>query len=372
MMVWIILALMTGAAVLAVLWPLGRDRPEDAAGETATDAAFYKAQLAEIERDAERGLIEPADAETARVEAGRRLLASNRRARAIVAADPGAGRRRLAAAVALIGVPLVSLSVYLTIGHPALPDMPLGARADRARPDMSMAQAVARIEDHLAKNPDDGRGFEVVGPVYLSAGRYADAERAFASAIRLLGESAARLENLGEAQVGLADGVVTAAARASFDKALGLDGRLVKARYFRAVAAEQDGDKARALQLFGELAAEAPTGTPLKARLDEKVAALGGAPVSAPRDETAETLASMPPADRMAAIRGMVEGLDARLSQNGEDPEGWLRLVRSYMVLGEAEKARNALARGRAALALDGAGLKRLEALGRELKIEGS
>ncbi|PSC04509.1 c-type cytochrome biogenesis protein CcmI [Alsobacter soli] len=371
MTLWIVLALMTGAAVLAVLWPLGRAQSQQPSAETATDAAFYKAQLAEIERDAERGLIEPSEAETAKVEAARRLLASARRGEAAGPLSATAGRRRAAAVVALVGLPLVSLTIYLTLGNPAIPDMPLQARNDRAAPDMSMGQALARIEEHLAKNPNDGRGQEVVGPVYMSMGRFADAERAFAAAIRILGDSPHRWESLGEAQVAQADGIVTANARTSFDKALALDAKLVKARYYRALAAEQDGDKAKALSLYSELAAEAPAGAPIKARLDDKVAELGGKPPQ-PSGEAAQAIAGMAAGDRMTAIRGMVASLDARLAEKGDDVEGWLRLVRSYMVLGEPEKARDAFARGRAALASDQTGRDRLEALGRELKIEGS
>ena len=74
----------------------------------------------------------------------------------------------------------------------------------------------------------------------------------------------------------------------------------------------------------------------------------------------------------MTAIRGMVDALAARLEQNGADVEGWLRLVRSYAVLGEAEKARDAFARGKAALASDTTGRERLDALGRELNLGGS
>ncbi|TXM81385.1 c-type cytochrome biogenesis protein CcmI, partial [Methylobacterium sp. WL116] len=72
--IWFILAAMTAAAVLALLWPMSRRVAivPDAAG-TVTETAFYEDQLAEIERDLDRGLIAPAEAESARTEAARRL-----------------------------------------------------------------------------------------------------------------------------------------------------------------------------------------------------------------------------------------------------------------------------------------------------------
>ena len=73
----------------------------------------------------------------------------------------------------------------------------------------------------------------------------------------------------------------------------------------------------------------------------------------------------------MKAIRAMVEGLAARLAQNGHDLEGWLRLVRSYTVLQEPEKARSALIDAKRNLAGDKDAIARLEALARELGLEG-
>ncbi|WP_460449455.1 c-type cytochrome biogenesis protein CcmI [Alsobacter sp. SYSU BS001988] len=373
MLVWIIMALMTGAAVFAVIGPLGRDRPAtEASPEAATDAHFYRSQIADIERDAERGLIDPAEAETAKVEAARLLLAAARRGEGHAEPSPAQGRRRLASGLALVGVPLLSLGLYLGLGNPNIADQPLRDRVAKSGSELGLDQAVAKIEEHLAANPQDGRGFEVVGPVYMSRGRYDDAQRAFENAIRLLGESGERFEKLGEAQVASAEGVVTAAARQSVEKALSLDPKLVKARFYRALAFEQDGATEQALAIYGELASEAPPGSPVRIRLNEKISSLGGSPPDQPSGAAADAIASMPAGERQDAIRSMVAGLDARLAANGADVEGWLRLVRSYMVLGEPAKARDALARARAALAGDAPGLGRIEALGRELKIEGS
>ena len=76
--IWFILAAMTAAAVLGLLWPMSRRAavPTGEAGGSglATETAFYEDQIAEIERDLERGLIAPDEAETAKAEAGRRLL----------------------------------------------------------------------------------------------------------------------------------------------------------------------------------------------------------------------------------------------------------------------------------------------------------
>jgi cytochrome c-type biogenesis protein CcmH len=64
--------------------------------------------------------------------------------------------------------------------------------------------------------------------------------------------------------------------------------------------------------------------------------------------------------DRSAMIRGMVERLATRLHQNGDDVEGWLRLVRAYMVMGDADKAKAASSDARQAVAKDPERLQQL------------
>jgi cytochrome c-type biogenesis protein CcmH len=78
---------------------------------------------------------------------------------------------------------------------------------------------------------------------------------------------------------------------------------------------------------------------------------------------------AMPQAERDAAIRGMVESLDRRLAAKGGSPDEWLRLVRSYSILGEREKAAGALDRARMALAANPEAVARLDGLARDLDL---
>src|SRR3954470_8894430 len=131
MLLWIVFALMTAVAVLAVLWPLGRARATDTSG---SDVAVYRDQLAEIDRDRAAGRIAEREAEAARVEVSRRLLAAADAAAAAdsaaAAAQPSAAawRRRAAAGAALTVLPLGAVAFYLMLGSPDLPGEPLSAR----------------------------------------------------------------------------------------------------------------------------------------------------------------------------------------------------------------------------------------------------
>ena len=364
---WFVFALMTVAAVFAVLWPLGRaGRVPDQGSETAV----YKDQLAEIERDLAAGLIAAPEAEAARVEIGRRLLA----AAGSEAAPVGGSNlkwRRAAAVLALVGLPLVAIGLYIPLGSPRLQDFPL---AERSRaPDMaqSLENLVAQVEQHLEKNPTDGRGWNVLAPVLVRLGRYDDAVRAYRNVLAYNGESPERRSDLGEALSAAAGGVVTAEAKAEFERAHALNADEPKANYFLGLAAEQDGRKDDAAAIWRALLAKAPADAPWRPLLQSSLARVGGSPIPALSDETIASAKDMSEGDRGAMVRGMVERLANRLKQNGDDVDGWLRLVRAYLVMGERDKAKDALTDARQAVANDAERLRQLNEGLKNLGLDG-
>jgi cytochrome c-type biogenesis protein CcmH len=380
MTLWFGLALMTAAAVLAVLWPLSRRRRELRSG---SDVAVYRDQLEEIERDRAAGLIADNEAAGAKVEVSRRLLAAADAPAAPAGNAAATTRRRRAVAVAaLVALPLGAVGLYLALGSPLLPDQPLGARLAEARANQSMESLIAQVEAHLAQRPDDGRGWEVIAPIYLRLGRFDDAVKARRNALRLNGDSAERQAALGEALVFGANGVVTAEAKSAFEKAVALDPAHVQARYFLGLAAEQDGDRTRAATTWRALIESAPPEAPwvefvrgALARVEGAAGASAGAAGagagSGPSEEQVAASSELSPEQRKLMIQGMVDRLAERLNRDGSDVEGWLRLVRSYMVLGQADKARAAAADARRALAGDPNKLRRLDDLVKGLGIEG-
>jgi cytochrome c-type biogenesis protein CcmH len=378
MTLWFGLALMTAAAILAVLWPLARRASPLRSG---SDVAIYRDQLEEIERDRAAGLIEDKEAASAQVEVSRRLIAAADAQTALPSNVPSARwRRRAVAIVALVLLPLGATGLYLALGSPLLPDQPLAPRLAAARGNQSVDTLIAQVEAHLERNPDDGRGWEVIAPVYLRLGRFDDAVRARRHALRLNGTTAERESAFGEALVFAANGVVTAEAKAAFERAVALDANGVQARYFLGLAAEQDGDRAQAAATWRALIEAAPPDAPwidllrrALARVDPAGApgsASGGAS-SGPSEEQVAASSELAPEQRQAMIQGMVERLSERLHRDGADVEGWLRLVRSYMVLGQPDKARAAVVDARRALAGDAIKLRRLDDLLKGLGLEG-
>jgi cytochrome c-type biogenesis protein CcmH len=366
-MIWVVFAAMTGLAVFSVLWPLSLSRR--IAPANLPNISLYEAQLAEIDRDAASGLIPPPDVAAAKAEAARRLLAVS----GTQPTPPPAQRNvRFAAAAAIILIPALTLGLYGRFGRPDLPDAPLAARLEPADPDKTdLASAIVRIEAHLREHPEDGRGWEVIAPVYLRLGRTEEARRAFAEAIRLLGDTPARQAGLGEAILANAQGVVTAEARQAFEKASATDPSLPQPRYYLGLAALQDGKPDQARAMWTKLVDEAPPGASWAPALRQRIAALSGPAAAGPENAAGKSIASLPPAERAAAIRSMVEGLSARLQQNGGSLDEWTRLVRAYMVLNEREKARATLADARSKFGSDAAATTQLDRLARELGLEG-
>jgi cytochrome c-type biogenesis protein CcmH len=404
MILWLIFGLMTLAAVWAVCWPLARRRKYVRSG---TDVEVYRDQLDEIGRDETAGLIGSAEAEAARVEVSRRLIAAAENAKsASTAPAPGtAGSYRWATLMAAVVVlPLGASLIDLSLGSPNFVPVAMNAARDDSALPAGIEKTVAEVEAYLKSNPANGRGWEVLAPVYIRLGRFDDAVEARRKALELLGPTTTRLDDLGEAIVMASNGVVTPEAKSLFERASAGDTDDAMSEYYLGLSAKQAGRRDEALKRWTALVSKAREGAPwlplvksALARIDEKgptfiappssaaasppgPGAAGPTGPNAPAVATAPpgpdasqvaAAAQMPPAERNEMIEGMVARLAQRMAENGSDVDGWLRLIRAYSVLGEREKALGAAANARAALAGNSDNLRRIGELAKELGLEG-
>lgn len=370
MVFWLIIVLMTAAAIFAVLWPLSRDPKTVRSG---SEIAVYEDQIDEIERDRKSGLIGDAEAEAARVEVSRRLLAAADAGATVEGLPVSTWPRRAAAAAALIALPIGAGGFYLSTGSPNLPDQPLAARMTEPSEHRSIANLIVQVEQHLERNPVDARGWEVLAPIYLRLGRHADAVKARRNILRISGANAEREADLGEALTAQAQGVVTAEAKAAFERALAHDAKEVKARFFMGLAAEQDGKREEAAKAWRELIAQAPPGANWTGFVREALARVEGKPAAerGPGVDDAKAASELTDEQRAQMIRGMVDRLAERLKADGSDLEGWLRLVRAYTVLGERDRASAAASDARKALASEPDKMRELDEALKGLGIEG-
>jgi cytochrome c-type biogenesis protein CcmH len=367
---WLIAAAMVILAVALVLRPLMRARPM-ALQRAAYDLPVYRDQLAEVERDVARGLLNAEEARAARLEIERRLLAAADEGGEMAEKDAMTARspRWLPVTIAA-ALPLAALAVYLVVGHPDLPSQPLAENGIVPPPSQERAELenlVTQLSARMAADPSDPKGWLLLGRSYSSLGRFKESADAFAQAIQRGANDAAVQSAYGEALTMANDGAVPEPAVKAFEAALAVDPKESRARYYQALAKAQSGALDEALDLWVKLEADAPPGAPWRgtvgARIDQTAKALGRDPAtlpgrklaaapSGPSAEDMQAAANMSPEEREKFIRGMVDRLAQRLQQQPNDTDGWVMLATSYTTLGDPRGARDAWAKA-AALAPD-------------------
>lgn len=398
MLLWVLLAVLTAGAITYTLRPLIAKDPTIKEAAKA-DIAVYKDQLTEINSDLDRGLINADEAEAARAELARRLLKradaadreAGRRDVSVGTADAARGARsgrEWAAMAAAAVVPIAALVTYISVGSPGLPARPYAERIAAPSEKSSVDELVAKVEERLRQNPEDGRGWDVVAPVYMRLQRYDDAVNAFASAIRLSGETPRRVAGLAQAEVAARNGLVSARAKSAYERLLELDPKNVDAMFWLGQAAEQEGNRSDALSRYGRLLEIAPKDAEWRPSIEKRVAALQGTvpgangadatepahqtesgegvrddkPARGPTREDVAAANQMTPGERQAFISSMVDQLAERLNENGNDAGGWKRLIQAYMVLGRKDDAAKALQTAREIFAKNDALRKDIEA----------
>jgi len=381
MILWMILTLMVALAAVGLTLPL--IARYDPARRRDGVVEILKTQLADIDAEAAAGAVSDEDAQGLRLEVQRRLLAEGR--------APAGETRPLSNRALLIlvfglaaVVALAATGLYGKLGRPdlAAPQPAAVAAAqgpsDPAHPGGGdVAGMIAQLEAKLKQAPNDPQGWSMLGWSYFQTGRFAEAASAYGQAAALEPTNSEHLSAQGESLVRAADSQVTPAAQAAFRKALAIDAGDPRARYFLAVAKDQSGDHKGAMDDWIALLRAAPADAPWAAEVRafvEKTARERGEDISsrlppappaqaaggpeaapamgAPGPDAAQVAAAgqMSDAQRQTMIAGMVEGLAAKLKANPNDPEGWVRLIRARMVLGQTDQAAAAYHDARKAL----------------------
>jgi cytochrome c-type biogenesis protein CcmH len=287
----------------------------------------------------------------------------------------------------------------------ALMQLPASETDGRQQPQTGLPpvdEMIRRLVARLVQNPKDTEGWRTLGWSYLNIGRFAEAAEAYGKAIELspgvVEIRSARIEALVRSD----NGVVTAEAKSTIADTLKLDPKDARGRFFNGLAKEQAGDRISALTDWLGLLKDANSDEPwlpdLKNRISElqrevgddaagrlagpNPAMAGGlletlkaqersqtprAVEKGPSREDVQAAEAMPQADRLAMIRGMVDGLANRLEQSPRDADGWIKLIRSRIVLGETELAKQALERGLKAFTDDMQQQERIVAAARQL-----
>ncbi len=329
-------------AVISILLPLSRRA--NGQDEKANALDVYRQQLNENDKKTPNSDEEKELLEIERAEIARRILRENRRSKSTITAVTKRGFGVIVTSLmALVLLPMVTLAFYYQIGAPGTPDYPLSAKRLEKLENKSIEEMVRIAERHLAKNPNDAKGWTVLANVYGRLNRPADRAHAFEQIIRISGSTSDRLAELGEALT-VADGnVVSDRARKLFETAWKQDKRNLKASVYLALALEQEGRFDMALTRWMDLSKSRKDDTEWQAMTSERLALLkqrmSGNAFKGPSAEDVKDAAELDENDRTAMIEGMVKRLAGKLEDDPSDFQGWSRLIRSYAILKRREDA---------------------------------
>jgi cytochrome c-type biogenesis protein CcmH len=376
-MIWILCGLVTLVVIAALLWPLLRGTAP-AADRALYDMTVFRDQLKELDRDLERGVMTAAEADAARLEIQRRLLAAGRAQPTSVKSDGPGTRAALTAAIAVL-VPFMALGIYLAVGSPQFTQKANApeAQAD-GHPDGEMSALVEKLAARVHETPEKPEGWSLLARSYRQLQRFPEAADAYKHLMALTPDDADAYAGFGEATTAAGSGLVTADARDAFLHALKLDPTEPRARFYLGLALAQQDKPEAAIAVWRDLTASAPKDAPWLDTVREQMArvaqdagimpmsvkpmhalaAFGGqapqvAPAAAPKEAAAANDPGNPDmsalkgkfsAENLEMIKGMVGGLAARLKDTPDDYDGWMRLGRAYTVLQNMSGAKDAYA----------------------------
>lgn len=379
-MIWALFAVVTLIVIAALIAPLVRGAARVRGSESA-DVEVFKDQLAEVERDLGRGLINGEEAASARLEIQRRMLAASERSQQEFTVDGPGLRAALTAGLAVV-VPFIALGTYLALGSPNLPNAPASQMArDEGHGNAEFNAMIEQLAAKLAATPDDIKGWALLGRSYRQAEKFAEAREAFRKVLALGPEGSDPFSDFGEMATAAASGEVTSEALEAFLAALGRNRDDPRARFYVGMSYAQRGEERTAIAIWRDLTAGAPQDAPWTETVRQQMFQvaqasqimpmnvepvhpldLGGAPLKAPPPAEGATTAVVPPSDpddvtapnvgalkgqfsdeNLQGIQAMVGSLAGRLENNPDDYDGWMMLGRSYLVLKNGEGAKRAL-----------------------------
>ncbi len=389
MIFWIV-AFLTIAGVAAIILTALLQGQGGGVSGAASDISVYRDQLDEVDRDRARGVLTEAEAEAVRIEVSRRLLEADRRDRAATTRVRGGQR------VAAVLVPAVLLlgggGLYFVLGSPGARDMPMAARlavlneAAQTRPSQDDAEALAagslprapepeasfldlmeRLRAALEERPDDVPGLMLLARNEARLGNFAAARAAQEHLVRVKGDEATAddLAVTVEMMVFSTGGYVSPEAEGYLRRLLQGAPNHGAGRYFLGLLHAQNGRPDQAFPVWRRLLEQSPPDAPWNPVIRAEIGAMAAAAgvdydppeLRGPSSEDVAAASDMSAEDRAEMIRGMVEGLSARLADEGGPPEEWARLLRALMVLGEDERAQAIYAEAKATFGHDEAAM---------------
>lgn len=363
---WILAAILAFIATLCVVMPLARNKNE-LVPDIQLDKALYHARINEIDQDLKLGGISSQQAEAAKSEEGRKLISAAKFEKADKTQSSfvrSVNFYRVIQGVSIITIPIISLSVYMFLGSPSIPDQSLASRISADPVGQTLEENVARVEAHLAKSPNDASGWAVLAPVYTRMNRFGDAANAWSRVLQLNPKFPQVRSMLAESIMNTTGGIVTKKARDLFIAELKIDPSSAKSRYYIALSLSQEGrfnEAYKSWQLLIEGSnPQAPWLETARKYRDEAMKSAGISPslkqelpkseaLNGPSKDQVLEAQKLSKNERTSMIQSMVDGLAEKLKDDPSDQQGWLRLIRAYSVLKDHKSAMSAINKAKTA-----------------------
>ena len=389
MLFWFIAGILTLGAVLAIIWPILKEKAlsEDPA---SFNLQVYADQLNELERDHLQGRIGEQDKESARLEIQRRILSTNTEIKENVDQTckiPSQFSRMILAVLLAFLIPSFALGTYISMGKPGLPGQPFNDRvAQTTKQTATTAVAgqhgeinnmITNLRAKLDKNPNDTKSWELLGKTYLMQKKYSEAASTLERALQTTPNNIGMRAAFAEALTLAANGRVTQKSESEFKAVEKRTPEDPRARYYLGLAEYQRNNLIAALRRWVSLEIDTPVDAPWRTMLQSRIQKAekeSGIDISAlklgeitkkpppkkkitqnegqstqvsksipgPSQSQIAAAQNMTVKDRQSMIRSMVKRLADKLQDNPNDVDGWLRLARSYSVLKQSEDSINA------------------------------
>jgi cytochrome c-type biogenesis protein CcmH len=314
--------------------------------------------------------------------------------------ESGSGFGRIALIVAA-AIALVAVAIGIWKRPSAAPTAVAptpGAEAATQPAGGNLDDRIKELEAAAKAAPKDAEAWRKLGWAYYGTEQFQKSADAYKHATEIDPKNVESWSALGEALVytGTADQPLKPEAVAAFTKAHEIDAKDPRARYFLAVSKDLNGDHKGAIDDWFALLKDSPPGAPWEDSLRATIkragdknhievasrmppptnphnaAAAATDAIPGPTPEQMQAARQLPPGQQDAMVNQMVESLAGKLKANPKDAEGWLRLMRARMVLGQQAQAGQALKDGKAAFAGDAATQGHLTEGARALNVPGA
>jgi cytochrome c-type biogenesis protein CcmH len=362
---WVTSVVILLGVLIAIIVPIIRARADSSHEYNAT---IYYDQLNEIKRDLDRGVLSLFDGEALKIEIEKRLENNNKNiiAEATNKLKEAGARAPILVAIVMVGfIPFMSYGLYFYLGSPEKQDLPFAKREIISSVDMAnveMNNLVKKLRERLDQNPNQLKGWVLLGKSLVNLNRFSDASKAFKQALRIAPNKAEIASFAAETSFMAQGGEFNQEVRYFFKLAQKINPREHKALYYLGLDAFMEKKYSTAIQYWVDLISISPVGAPWLDSVRDRliVASKAGklkissfasrvksqrlndnqqSPEPSPTQEDIKNANDMSEKERKFFIRSMVDRLAERLKSEPNDLNGWRRLARAYRVLGEKQNA---------------------------------